>query len=198
MSDEIMAPDEVDRWPSTNAELGRRRALLRRQLEAIKAAPPMFVACPCGKAIALQVAYKCYECGVWFCEKCARRHFRSPRRPVLCTPKADQVRTPAGPPTGKAAPAWSMRPRYQAGHQKAAAGYDIAWTFTAHPDGTIELVVIKWRRVFRWYDPRSWSRRWHGAERSEAERASDRAFGQVGHGKTSFAERSDRVHRAQD
>lgn len=190
MNDEIMPADEVDRWPRTNAELDRRRGLLRGQLEAITpAARSIFVVCPCGKAIALHAAYKCFECGVWLCENCARRHFRSPRKPVFCVPSsAGQAATPAGPPVGKTAPAWSMRPRHQSGQRKTAAGYEIAWTFSRETDGTIELVAIKWRRVFRWYDPRSWPRRWHVCERSEADRASDRIFEHVKHGKTTFVD----------
>ena len=34
------------------------------------------VFCPCRKIIDVRVsAYKCLECGIWFCRKCAKRHF---------------------------------------------------------------------------------------------------------------------------
>ncbi|WP_043586708.1 hypothetical protein [Geminisphaera colitermitum] len=33
------------------------------------------VHCPCGRPRALELAYRCLYCGVWFCASCAEAHF---------------------------------------------------------------------------------------------------------------------------
>lgn len=33
------------------------------------------VTCGCGRCMAIECLFRCFFCGVWFCERCAREHF---------------------------------------------------------------------------------------------------------------------------
>jgi hypothetical protein len=37
--------------------------------------PHMTVSCGCGRRMAIECLFRCFFCGVFFCEKCAREHF---------------------------------------------------------------------------------------------------------------------------
>lgn len=41
-----------------------------------------FVTCDCGRRVRLILAYRCYYCGIFFCEECAAKHFGG-RRPKM-------------------------------------------------------------------------------------------------------------------
>lgn len=53
------------------------QAILRQQYKA--AAESAVIICPCGHSRALSRAYRCLYCGLYFCEKCAERHFGKTR-----------------------------------------------------------------------------------------------------------------------
>jgi hypothetical protein len=36
---------------------------------------PHHVTCGCGRSMAIECLFRCFFCGVFFCEKCAREHF---------------------------------------------------------------------------------------------------------------------------
>lgn len=36
------------------------------------------VHCPCGLSRAIELLYRCFHCGVWYCEDCAKLHFGQP------------------------------------------------------------------------------------------------------------------------
>jgi hypothetical protein len=81
---ETPSRDIVDNPPRDLAEMGYIRSLVRGQLEELRAqgqgAPAegygqVWVTCPCGRHIALVAAYRCLDCGLWFCRDCAHRHF---------------------------------------------------------------------------------------------------------------------------
>lgn len=69
----MIAPEIIDRDPITDDEVEERRILLRKQLREVRSGA--FVACPCDAVVTMERAYKCRECGVYFCGRCADRHF---------------------------------------------------------------------------------------------------------------------------
>ena len=53
-----------------------RRLVIRFQLNLL--GPPskqLLMTCLCGKKIPIMFAYRCYECGIFFCPRCASEHF---------------------------------------------------------------------------------------------------------------------------
>ncbi len=63
-------------WP--NLSLAERRAHIFTQLKSlapVKKQPQM--RCLCGKIVPIMFAYRCYECGAFWCPKCASGHFES-------------------------------------------------------------------------------------------------------------------------
>jgi len=73
--------DEVHKAPTCEASRRRKRALLVDQMQEITARGTITVTCPCGQRVPVIMAERCYDCGLWFCRRCARRHFgREPNR----------------------------------------------------------------------------------------------------------------------
>ena len=68
----IIAPEVVDRPPKSDAELKERRLFLAEQLDVVMG---LEMPCSCGKRVHLFLAYRCIECGLWFCKACAERHY---------------------------------------------------------------------------------------------------------------------------
>jgi len=62
----------------TRAEYDAHMALVHRQtMEAIRGE----IGCAtCGRSLPARWLYRCYHCGLWFCERCGAGHFGS--RPV--------------------------------------------------------------------------------------------------------------------
>jgi hypothetical protein len=58
-----------------------RAVLLRRQWR--EAVGRRVVTCPCGLVRALELAFRCLYCGVFFCTECAEVHFGETRREWL-------------------------------------------------------------------------------------------------------------------
>lgn len=73
---------EHDREPCSEEELNTKRLLLRDQIIEIR--KNGWVTCPCGCRLTWDHAYKCYGCGLWFCNACASRHFKM-KRPLMAT-----------------------------------------------------------------------------------------------------------------
>jgi len=55
------------------AESQEQKDLLQRQWRS--AVEQREITCPCGQARALELAYRCLYCGIWFCTPCAEGHF---------------------------------------------------------------------------------------------------------------------------
>lgn len=82
-----MRRHEVPRQSNTRVELpvkndwcklslDEKRAHIFSQLQSLqplKGQPVM--RCLCGKVVPIQYAYRCYECGSFWCPKCAGTHF---------------------------------------------------------------------------------------------------------------------------
>lgn len=65
-----------DTPPVTAEERAAKRAIVSGQIREIGTSAK--VTCQCGVKIPVIWAYRCWYCGVWFCEKCAREHFNVP------------------------------------------------------------------------------------------------------------------------
>lgn len=83
-----MRRHEIPRQSNTRVELPVRddwcdlskdeeRAHVFTQLKSLgphKKQPEM--RCLCGKVVPIMFAYRCYECGAFWCPKCAGKHFK--------------------------------------------------------------------------------------------------------------------------
>ncbi len=49
--------------------------LIRQEMRASKHDFNMFCGC-CMKEVSIAFACKCFYCGIWFCWKCSREHFK--------------------------------------------------------------------------------------------------------------------------
>ncbi len=59
-----------------NLSLAEKQAHIFSQLKSlgnIHKQPQM--RCLCGKVVPIQYAYRCYECGAFWCPKCSSKHF---------------------------------------------------------------------------------------------------------------------------
>jgi hypothetical protein len=75
-----LEPEEPLHTVLNDEELKQTRALARLQLTAMRKRTP--VVCRCGREFDFTVywkMYRCYYCGVFFCEKCAAEHFGQSR-----------------------------------------------------------------------------------------------------------------------
>ena len=78
-----LTAEQIDREPQTDAEYDGKVVLLRTQFQELRAQGQggpntdrvVYVTCPCGHRTPLWYAYKCAQCGAYFCKDCARRHF---------------------------------------------------------------------------------------------------------------------------
>ncbi len=61
--------------PQNDDDVIVKRVALRKQREELMEQPLVWVTCPCGVKLALKMAYRCWFCGLTFCEKCAEKHF---------------------------------------------------------------------------------------------------------------------------
>jgi len=60
--------------------IAERRTIVWFQLKQL--GPPSkqpLITCLCGHRVPAMFAYRCYECGVFFCPKCASKHFDTNR-----------------------------------------------------------------------------------------------------------------------
>lgn len=64
-------PALVD-YLSRASELEKKRLLQKQWAEANESAT---IHCACGQKRALVVAFRCLYCGLWFCARCAEKHF---------------------------------------------------------------------------------------------------------------------------
>lgn len=61
---------------STELSIAERRTLILFQLKQLgPTSKQQLITCLCGHEIPVIFAYRCYECGVYFCPKCAGKHF---------------------------------------------------------------------------------------------------------------------------
>ncbi len=66
---------DVDKKPETQAEINAIRRLLFGQQFEVNPCETM-VTCPCGFKTPMRQAFRCFYCGLYFCRKCAERHFK--------------------------------------------------------------------------------------------------------------------------
>jgi hypothetical protein len=66
---------DIDKKPETQAEINHIRAILWSQAWEVMSCETK-VTCPCGFKTTMNYAYRCFYCGVYFCRKCAERHFK--------------------------------------------------------------------------------------------------------------------------
>jgi hypothetical protein len=74
----MLADEVVDRKPETEEARAVILGLVMDQTRELLAAERLTVTCPCGGKAGILFAYHCYHCGVWFCRRCASRHFGEP------------------------------------------------------------------------------------------------------------------------
>lgn len=48
---------------------------LAEQRRLLLMEPLAWVICPCGKKLALKMAFRCWFCGLCFCDECSSKHF---------------------------------------------------------------------------------------------------------------------------
>jgi len=96
---------DVDKIPETEAEKYAIRGLLSGQCWEVLHDKTR-VTCPCGWQLRLTRAFKCFYCGLWFCGRCAERHFHTEKparrmtlRSLVLPAPADADRS-AGPSIG--------------------------------------------------------------------------------------------------
>lgn len=68
-------PSDPVEAPPPTPDLDRTRAILDRQYRELGEGDGVHVTCPCSRRLHLRGAYRCRECGVWFCGVCALAHF---------------------------------------------------------------------------------------------------------------------------
>lgn len=68
----------MDRFPETEEERAAILGVFLDQLRQLGEAAEFRVTCPCGRETTLSLAARCHWCGIWFCRRCADRHFGSP------------------------------------------------------------------------------------------------------------------------
>lgn len=61
----------------TQEQKDKNLEIVGKQLRKI---PPFVgnikITCPCSNRIKIYYAYKCFFCKIWFCESCAKEHFK--------------------------------------------------------------------------------------------------------------------------
>lgn len=61
------------------------RTIADQHRELLDSTSPLYtgprVTCPCGKAASLQYLYRCFFCGIYWCSRCAARHFKGGPHP---------------------------------------------------------------------------------------------------------------------
>ena len=63
-----------DMVPRTDDERAQKLELVAKQTKQVHSTG--IVTCECGNTVKVYgLIYKCFYCGVWFCHKCAKRHF---------------------------------------------------------------------------------------------------------------------------
>ena len=62
--------------PNDDDDLIVKRVALRKQLDELQSQPIAWVTCPCGRRLALRMAYRCRFCGLILCSQCADIHFK--------------------------------------------------------------------------------------------------------------------------
>lgn len=67
----------LDRKPETEDERAVILGVIMDQAREV-AGVDATVTCPCGHAAPIPYAFQCYHCGIWFCRRCASRHFGEP------------------------------------------------------------------------------------------------------------------------
>ncbi|MFW5497738.1 MULTISPECIES: hypothetical protein [unclassified Maridesulfovibrio] len=53
----------------------QKRVILKKQLKAIEHGQKKAPCAECGEEVRLIYLYRCRWCGLWFCPKCAEKHF---------------------------------------------------------------------------------------------------------------------------
>ena len=101
----MKAPAEFwDREPVSDAERAAKLARYEAQIRQLGEVLDAEVTCPCGRTVSLALAYNCLWCGIYFCRRCASRHFGAVEgvpnsHPDRVLPPA--VSTAAHGPTGR-------------------------------------------------------------------------------------------------
>ena len=65
----------INEDPTAPDDLIIKRVALRKQRDELQKQPLVWVTCPCGRRLALKMAYRCWFCGMIFCDGCAEEHF---------------------------------------------------------------------------------------------------------------------------
>lgn len=67
---------DIDKVPENDEERIQLLQIVKNQSKELAVLTGMKVTCYCGKRINVyHHAYRCYFCGIYFCRKCAARHF---------------------------------------------------------------------------------------------------------------------------
>jgi hypothetical protein len=71
-----------DREPATDEERECKYQAIGDQTDELGDALNVRITCPCGFAAPLYVSCRCFFCGIYFCRRCAARHFAVPHGQV--------------------------------------------------------------------------------------------------------------------
>lgn len=69
------------------SEIEQNKQIIKQQTRELGENLSLKLTCGgCGKTMRLIRAFRCYLCGIYFCDTCAAKHFGK-KRPVMCIPK---------------------------------------------------------------------------------------------------------------
>jgi hypothetical protein len=70
----------IGRATGREAAHHQQAVTLNKQWEQAQHPHPAVVECVCGRARTIELLFRCYHCGLWYCEVCAPEHFGSEQR----------------------------------------------------------------------------------------------------------------------
>lgn len=67
---------DIDKTPVNSEQVNELLEIVAAQAKEVVLMVRVKVTCPCGRRVSVYYhTYRCFYCGVYFCKKCAKRHF---------------------------------------------------------------------------------------------------------------------------
>jgi hypothetical protein len=65
----------IGRATGREAAYRHESSLLKKQWEQAQHPHAAVIECVCGRARAIELMFRCWHCGLWFCEQCSDDHY---------------------------------------------------------------------------------------------------------------------------